>query len=247
MNSNQPDVPAFIRKPPYDRIELRSSIITKPVSADRRILSSPGASRTPRSTVRVSPYRYCRPLSPDPSFQPASLTALDTSNDIPPTPVTQSENLPMLNPTISQPRIVTARITTSDASNESRPQELLAHDDSGDEFETEDKIPKPSGEVGQPTRGGYNLRIKLGWADDRFDDVEKFINEIVGRKLDATQTFDQQLLSDIKELGDIAVRRYPFLNEYRGNWVVHDFVKCNLKHRKRILAKPAAGLRKGKK
>ncbi|KAJ3859656.1 hypothetical protein EV359DRAFT_86170 [Lentinula novae-zelandiae] len=217
MNTNQPDTTAFICKPPYDHIELCSSTITKPVSADCRILSSL-----------------------DPTFQPASFAASNTSNDISTTSITQSENLQTSDLTISQPRIVTSRTMTSDAPNASQPQKSLAHNDSGDEFETDNKIPKLSGEVGQPTRGGYNLCIKLGWADDRFDDVEKFINEIVGRKLDATQRFDQQSLSDIKELGDMAIRRYPFLNEYRGNWVVHDFIKCNLKHRKRIHAKPAA-------
>ncbi|KAJ3764646.1 hypothetical protein FB446DRAFT_795902 [Lentinula raphanica] len=119
-----------------------------------------------------------------------------------------------------------------------------------DEFEhdsdTDDKIRKPLGEVDKPSRGGYNLRITLGWADDRFNDVEKFIKEAIEKKLDTTQSFDQQPLSDLKEVREQAVRRYPFLNEYLGNWVVDDFIKRDLKHRRREISKKTSKTRKGK-
>ncbi|KAI5984814.1 hypothetical protein EDC04DRAFT_2615578 [Pisolithus marmoratus] len=32
----------------------------------------------------------------------------------------------------------------------------------------DDKIPKPSGEVGRPGHGGYNLEEQLGWGEDGF-------------------------------------------------------------------------------
>lgn len=38
--------------------------------------------------------------------------------------------------------------------------------------ENDDKIPRPKGEVGQPSRGGYNLRIALGWEDARYERVK---------------------------------------------------------------------------
>jgi hypothetical protein len=36
-------------------------------------------------------------------------------------------------------------------------------DSSSDESEGDEKIPKPPGEAGRPGRGGYTLRIALGW------------------------------------------------------------------------------------
>lgn len=45
-------------------------------------------------------------------------------------------------------------------------------DEDSTDDEEDGKIPKPSGEVGRPNRGGYNLRVTLGWEDDRYDKVK---------------------------------------------------------------------------
>ncbi|KAJ3872243.1 hypothetical protein F5051DRAFT_433192 [Lentinula edodes] len=198
-------VPSSIRRISYDRIELRSSTTPRPASVDRRILSSPGAFRTPRATVRTSPYHNSRSLSPDPSFKPTSIAVELTSCDRSTSSDTRFEDMPTL--ANSQPRIISTRSASFGV------EKTAAQDGLGDESDSDDKIAKPSGEVGKPSRGGYNLRIKLGWADDRFDDVEKFINGLIERKLNVLQPFAQQDPSDIKELQDVASRKiFPLVS-----------------------------------
>ena len=43
---------------------------------------------------------------------------------------------------------------------------LLSLDE--DNKESSNKIPKPTGEVGRPGWGGYNLKEKMGWGEDGF-------------------------------------------------------------------------------
>ncbi|KAI6038370.1 hypothetical protein EDC04DRAFT_3141533 [Pisolithus marmoratus] len=43
----------------------------------------------------------------------------------------------------------------------------------------DNKIPKPSGEVGQPGCGGYNLEEQLGWGEDSFKCLKKFVNKAI--------------------------------------------------------------------
>ncbi|KIK53053.1 hypothetical protein GYMLUDRAFT_250642 [Collybiopsis luxurians FD-317 M1] len=67
-----------------------------------------------------------------------------------------------------------------------------------DEFsdaERAGKIPKPTGEVARPGRGGYNLEGTLKWPKAQLDHVKGFIKK-------------QHLLQDIREQ---AVVKYPFL------------------------------------
>ncbi|KAJ3900215.1 hypothetical protein F5879DRAFT_925614 [Lentinula edodes] len=209
-----PDGQIFaIRKQPYDRIELRSPSPTRPPPLDRRLLGSSGASRTPRTIHRSSPYPNCRSLSPDPSFRGVGgeLCAADAPVSAPSTQTRTTLN--------HIPKVVRfAEATASD---------LFPDVPSAEDID--DKIPKPLGEVGQSSRGGYNLRIKLEWTDDRFNKVQEFINGIVEEKLDCSYPFHAQALVKIKEVQKMALQEYPFLNEYHSNWVVDDFIKYHLK------------------
>ncbi|KAJ3897134.1 hypothetical protein F5879DRAFT_928066 [Lentinula edodes] len=111
---------------------------------------------------------------------------------------------------------------------------------------TDNQISKPPGVMGKPGQGGYSLRMELDWTNDQFESVEvwifiqfiipslrsypsqKYIGETVEGVLDVTQSFDEQSLMNIKQIQQMAVHKYPFLNVYRKHWVVNDFIKCHL-------------------
>ncbi|KAJ3738452.1 hypothetical protein EV360DRAFT_90547 [Lentinula raphanica] len=204
-------------KHPYDRIELRSP--SKPISLDRRLLRSPGAIRTPRAAQqaihRSSPYhRDRRSLSPDPKFLSTSFAPLTGQSERGTNATDARSGIP---PSLSRKSVRFAEVQrhTSNPLDDARVED--------------DKIPKPPGEVGQPSKGGYNLRIRLEWSDSRFDEVETFINTTVEKKLDRGRSFDKQSLSKIHEVQKMALKKYPFLNEYHRIWVIDDFIKCHLK------------------
>ncbi|KIJ05246.1 hypothetical protein PAXINDRAFT_159113, partial [Paxillus involutus ATCC 200175] len=46
------------------------------------------------------------------------------------------------------------------------------------------KIPKPNGEAGRPGRGGYNLEEQLGWGEDNFKTLKRFVNKAIKKHLD---------------------------------------------------------------
>ncbi|GAW04649.1 hypothetical protein LENED_006454 [Lentinula edodes] len=77
---------------------------------------------------------------------------------------------------------------------------------------TDNQISKPPGVMGKPGQGGYSLRMELDWTNDQFESVEKYIGETVEGVLDVTQSFDEQSLMNIKQIQQMAVHKYPFLN-----------------------------------
>ncbi|KAJ3970625.1 hypothetical protein EV361DRAFT_271583 [Lentinula raphanica] len=207
----------------------------------------PGALRVPRTGARTSPYRHSRSLSPDPSFQASLLVPKESKRDskhFPP----RNRDTPVLL-TSTQPRIISRQVITggSNTSESVAPNVLMNSNEREEASEPEDKIPKPPGEAGKPSRGGYNLRIQLGWADTRFDDVENFMNEVVGKKLDCAQSFSEQSLADIQEIQNMALKRYPFLKEYHDNWVADEFIKSALKRHKKVLPKGSSTARSRRK
>ncbi|GAW02568.1 hypothetical protein LENED_004231 [Lentinula edodes] len=103
------------------------------------------------------------------------------------------------------------------------------------------KIEKPTGGVGKPGRGGYNLlRVALKWPEKRFNEVKKFIDETVEAKLDCLQPLGKQQYLKLEEVRTLAVAKFSFLEEYRGDWVVYDFIRCRLKYRKQALKRTAS-------
>ncbi|KIM61351.1 hypothetical protein SCLCIDRAFT_1181808 [Scleroderma citrinum Foug A] len=57
--------------------------------------------------------------------------------------------------------------------------------DGGEESST--KIPKPSGEVGRPGRGGYNLEEQMGWGEAGFKRFQRFVRKAVVKHLDQSK------------------------------------------------------------
>ncbi|KAJ3902049.1 hypothetical protein F5879DRAFT_924162 [Lentinula edodes] len=108
-------------------------------------------------------------------------------------------------------------------------------------YSSDGKIEKPTGGVGKPGRGGYNLlRVALKWPEKRFNEVKKFIDETVEAKLDCLQPLGKQRYLKLEEVRTLAVAKFSFLEEYRGDWVVYDFIRCRLKYRKQALKRTAS-------
>ncbi|KAJ3871450.1 hypothetical protein F5051DRAFT_446176 [Lentinula edodes] len=207
-------------------------------SLDRRVLISPA--RTLRAVRRTVPYRtpssprHRRSLSPDPNFRSFCEPAGCTRDN--------EETIPNLSGrrTISAPRAV----RFADPSTQNGTSVL--QDDSNGLDPTDNQISKPPGAMGKPGQGGYSLRMELDWTDDQFESVEvwifiqfiipslrsyssqKYIGDAVEEVLDVTQSFDEQSLMNIKQIQQMAVHKYPFLDVYRKQWVVNDFIKCHL-------------------
>lgn len=94
----------------------------------------------------------------------------------------------------------------------------LDGDEDSMDSEEDDKIPKPNGEVGRPDRGGYNLKIALGWEDDRYDKVkvstmdahhllishrhQAFINNLVDNHLDGKIPLTEQTSANAQTVRD---------------------------------------------
>lgn len=82
----------------------------------------------------------------------------------------------MATPRATTPRAITPRAKTPSATTPRAQtfggQTPAPSESSLSSLESEpgadDKIPKPSGEVGRPGRGGYNLEEQLGWGEDGF-------------------------------------------------------------------------------
>ncbi|KAI5985320.1 hypothetical protein EDC04DRAFT_2913876 [Pisolithus marmoratus] len=51
-----------------------------------------------------------------------------------------------------------------------------------DEESRTKKIPKPNGEVGRLGWGGYNLKDQLGWGEDGFKKLKRFVKKVVKKQ-----------------------------------------------------------------
>lgn len=60
----------------------------------------------------------------------------------------------------------------------------------------EEKIKKPSGEVGRPGRGGYNLEVALGWARDDFEKIKESEASSMIKHLTSIQAYVHRLAAD---------------------------------------------------
>ncbi|KAJ3746904.1 hypothetical protein EV360DRAFT_89981 [Lentinula raphanica] len=133
-----------------------------------------------------------------------------------------------------------AQITSENATSavspkrERGPPALVFEQDSDDE---DLLIPKPPGEVGRPNRGGYSLFPVLGWPKKKYDKVKLFINDLVEKHLDCTAPMSDQPLESVKKVRAQAVEKFVFLKDYRGLWVIDDFIRNHLKYRKTVIKK----------
>ncbi|KAJ3963526.1 hypothetical protein EV361DRAFT_776891, partial [Lentinula raphanica] len=98
--------------------------------------------------------------------------------------------------------------------------------------------------------GGYSLFPVLGWPKEKYNKVKLFINDLVEKHLDCTLPMSDQPLESVKkvraqvrpmnspvscsqsEIHKQAAEKFIFLEEYRGLWVIDDFIRNHLKYRK---------------
>ncbi|KAI6022106.1 hypothetical protein EDC04DRAFT_2900919 [Pisolithus marmoratus] len=92
------------------------------------------------------------------------------------------------------------------------------------------KIPKPSGEVGQPGHGGYNLEEQLGWGEDGFKCLKKFVNKAIKKNLDTTKCRSQQNCKVLVTVCDLATAEFPDLDSFANCWPIFDLIQMHLKY-----------------
>ncbi|KAJ3797278.1 hypothetical protein GGU11DRAFT_756849 [Lentinula aff. detonsa] len=122
---------------------------------------------------------------------------------------------------------------TTETAQKHGPPPMVFEDDSDDDF----LIPKPPGEVGRPNRGGYSLYPVLGWPKKKYDKVKDFINNLVEEHLNCELPMSAQRRGDIKKVQTEAATKFVFLKEYRGLWVIDDFIRNHLKYQKSVIKK----------
>ncbi|KAI4525354.1 hypothetical protein K525DRAFT_266159 [Schizophyllum commune Loenen D] len=90
------------------------------------------------------------------------------------------------------------------------------------------KIPKPPGEPGRPSSGGYNLQEATRLEPSRFRTVRKEMNSLVRTHLDTERTFTKQTEECVAAYTEEALRRFPFLDDYEDHWPIRGFAVMHL-------------------
>ncbi|KJA19786.1 hypothetical protein HYPSUDRAFT_56489 [Hypholoma sublateritium FD-334 SS-4] len=89
-------------------------------------------------------------------------------------------------------------------------------------------IPKPPGEVGRPSRGGYTLKKALDWPEKDYLRIKKFIKQAVNKHLDPSIKFSAQPQESIKAVQTLAANKFSVLSNYSGWWPATDFIRAEL-------------------
>ncbi|KIM57177.1 hypothetical protein SCLCIDRAFT_29021 [Scleroderma citrinum Foug A] len=92
------------------------------------------------------------------------------------------------------------------------------------------KIPKPSGEAGRPGRGGYNLQDQLGWSNEEFKTMKRFVHKEIKKRLDLTKCRSLQERKAMEVIRDLAITKFPDLNDFEDCWPVLDLIQLRLKY-----------------
>ncbi|KAI6160494.1 hypothetical protein EDD17DRAFT_1760883 [Pisolithus thermaeus] len=92
-----------------------------------------------------------------------------------------------------------------------------------------DKIPKPSGEAGQPGHGGYNLEDQLGWGEDGFKNL-KFVNKAIKKHLDTTKCRSQQDRQALDIVCNLVTAKFPDMDSFENCWPILDLIQMHLKY-----------------
>ncbi|KAH8984086.1 hypothetical protein EDB86DRAFT_3084788 [Lactarius hatsudake] len=97
-------------------------------------------------------------------------------------------------------------------------------------------IPKPSGEVACVNRGGYTLRDVLeqehGWEDGLYYKIRERVCCLADEYLETSLPYSAQAEQPdrLALVCKTASKEYPILLKYKGNWVVHDYLRIYLKN-----------------
>ncbi|KAL1679117.1 hypothetical protein EV122DRAFT_210617 [Schizophyllum commune] len=90
------------------------------------------------------------------------------------------------------------------------------------------KIPKPPGEPGRPSSGGYNLQEATRLEPSRFRSVRVSMNKLVRTHLDTGRTFTKQTEERVAAYTEEALRLFPFLEDYEAHWPIRGFAVMHL-------------------
>ncbi|KAL1736763.1 hypothetical protein EV714DRAFT_198157 [Schizophyllum commune] len=90
------------------------------------------------------------------------------------------------------------------------------------------KIPKPPGEPGRPSSGGYNLQETAQLEPSRFRTVRVSMNKLVRTHLDTGRTFTKQTEECVAAYTEEALRRFPFLDDYEDHWPIRGLAVMHL-------------------
>ncbi|KAJ3714852.1 hypothetical protein C8R42DRAFT_726348 [Lentinula raphanica] len=240
FQSSSPATPTPTSLQPPRIISARPTSLKLP----RATTVMPTSLKLPRATS-ITPTSPKLPRAPTVSFSSQNRSAFETYTiyDQSLTPIRSSRPRVVLSTTQKMASPVDYGKQTVPENHEEDHIRVQTHDDDVDDEADDDgsdrKIAKPSGEVGRPGRGGYNLRHALNWSIARFDKVKRFIDATVETKLDCLKPLSKQDRSKVEEVRTLAVTKFSFLEDYRDDWVVYDFIRCHLKYRKQALQKLA--------
>ncbi|KAL1715337.1 hypothetical protein EV715DRAFT_275873 [Schizophyllum commune] len=92
------------------------------------------------------------------------------------------------------------------------------------------KIPKPPGEPGRPSSGGYNLQEATRLEPSRFRSVRKEMNKLIRTHLDTGRTFTKQTEECVAAYTEEALRLFPFLDDYEDRWPIRGFARSEQRH-----------------
>ncbi|KAI6028181.1 hypothetical protein EDC04DRAFT_2899031 [Pisolithus marmoratus] len=95
---------------------------------------------------------------------------------------------------------------------ESLESSLLSWDE--DEESHMKKIPKPNGEVGWLGQGGYNLKDQLGWGEDGFKKLKRFVKKVMKKHLDPTRCQSLQDHKALEVVSKMAIAEFPDLDNF---------------------------------
>ncbi|KAI6145975.1 hypothetical protein BKA82DRAFT_4016136 [Pisolithus tinctorius] len=109
--------------------------------------------------------------------------------------------------------------STSTPSTSSDEAEVASSDnDSTSSIQSELKVPKPPGEPGCPSRGGYTLETELNW------NWKKYMHALIDEHLDTKKCLSAQDPDLLKVVCQKAVDKFPDLEDYSNYWPVNNMI-----------------------
>ncbi|KAI6028194.1 hypothetical protein EDC04DRAFT_2605758 [Pisolithus marmoratus] len=77
---------------------------------------------------------------------------------------------------------------------------------------------------------GYNLEEQLGWGEDGFKCLKKFVNKAIKNHLDTTKCQSQQNCKVLITVCDLATAKFPDLDGFTNCWPIFDLIQMHLKY-----------------
>ncbi|KIM80940.1 hypothetical protein PILCRDRAFT_9347, partial [Piloderma croceum F 1598] len=91
------------------------------------------------------------------------------------------------------------------------------------------QIPKPPGEPGRPSRGGYTLKITLNWTVRDYKKLKKSVYQGIEDHLDHTKNLSYQNSAAVERVRQQVLAECLLLDRYVNNWPFTDILMCTLK------------------